>query len=535
VLHRAAVIGREFWHGAVLELSSTLDVPAVGRILADLTRKGLIEPGTSTLAREDAFRFHHALIRDVAYSSIPEEVRSDLHERLVDWLDRQSAVPEELSGYHLEQAYRCRLGSGRADGHARRLAADAGRRLTGAGLRAAKVGDTHAAASLLSRAASLLDSEEVVRRDLLAELGLVLWRAGEVGTAEETLVRALDLAVTADDRRAEWRARVELANLRLIRAPEGGAEALAALAAESIPLLEGLGDARTLGRIWYIFAFARGGLHCRYAESESAAERAIEYFRRSGWPVAPCVQELAASLYYGPTGVPEAIRRCRALLDEGDRGGEAHVLGFLAGLEAMDERFDSARELIGRTKTIYEELAWTVNVTTNYAPLAADIELLAGDHLAAERLLTESCSVLEEWGERAHLATQAAQLGDALFAQGRHEEALRWADVAAGCAASDDANAQFSWRALRAKVLATQGAFGEATALAREAVDLAAGTDAVAQHAAVLLAYAEVLSLGGSMDAAAETIEEATVLFDRKANRAASRQARARLRELNPS
>jgi DNA-binding SARP family transcriptional activator len=533
VLHRAAVVGREFWHGAVLELSSRLDEPAVGRLIAELTRNGLIEPSTSALPREDSFRFHHALIRDVAYGSIPEELRSELHERLVDWLDLQSAVPEELSGYHLEQAYRFRLGSGRADGHARRVAADAGGRLSVAGLRAAKVGDTHAASNLLSRAASLLDSDEVVRRDLLTELGLVLWRAGEVGTAEETLARSLDLAVTADDRRAEWRARIELANLHLIRTPEGGADALAALAAESISLLEELGDARTLGRIWYILAFVRGGLHCRYAESASAAERAIEYFHRSGWPVAPCVQELAASLYYGPTQVPKAVRRCRALLDEGDRGGEAHVLGFLAGLEAMEERFDSARELIQRAKTIYEELAWTVNVTTNYAPLAADIELLAGDYRAAECLLTESCGVLEEWGERAHLATQAPQLGEALFAQGRHEEALRWADVAAGCAASDDANAQFSWRALRAKALATRGGFEEAEALAQEAVSLAARTDAVAQHASVLLAYAEVLSLSGSVGAAAEAIEEATALFDRKANRAASRQARVRLRELN--
>ena len=535
VLHRAAVVGREFWHGAVLELSSNLDVPAVGRLLAELNRKGLIEPGASALPREDALRFRHALIRDVAYGSIPEELRSELHERLVDWLDLQGAVPEELSGHHLEQAYRCRLGSGRADGHARRLAADAGGRLAGAGLRAAKVGDTHAAANLLGRAGSLLDTEEVVRRDLLTELGLVLWRAGEVGAAEETLAHGLDLAVSADDRRAEWRARIELANLHLVRTPEGGADALASLAAESIPLLEDLGDARTLGRIWYIFAFVRGGLHCRYAESESAAERAIDYYRRSGWPVAPCVQELAASLYYGPTRVPEAIRRGRALLDEGDHGGQAHVLGFLAGLEAMEERFDSARELIEQAKTIYEELAWTVNVTTNYASLAADIELLAGDYPAAERLLTESCGVLEEWGERAHLATQAPQLGEALYVQGRPEDALRWADVAAGCAASDDANAQFSWRALRAKGLASLGAFEEAEALAREAVDLAASTDAVAQHASVLLAYAEVLSLAGSVGGAAETIEEATDLFERKGNRAASRQARARLRELNRS
>src|SRR5205814_1373839 len=106
VLQRAAVIGRDFWHGAVLHLSPPLDVPGAGRILLELTRKGLIEPGTSPLPREDSFRFRHVLIRDVAYNAIPHELRAELHERHVDWLDLQSGVFDELAGYHLEQAFR---------------------------------------------------------------------------------------------------------------------------------------------------------------------------------------------------------------------------------------------------------------------------------------------------------------------------------------------------------------------------------------------------------------------------------------------
>ena len=421
------------------------------------------------------------------------------------------------------------MGSGRPNGHAHRLAADGGRRLARAGLRAAKSGDTHGAANLLTRAASLLDAEEVVRRDLLVELGLVLWRAGEVGAAEKTLTSALDSAIAAHERRAEVRARLELANLNLFRKPEGGAEALVGLTAESLPLLEELGDARALGRIWYVLAFVRGGLHCQYRESEEAAKRAVLYFRESGWPVAPCIQELGASLYYGPTSVPDAIARCRELLDGVDRGGEAHIIGFLACLEAMEGRFGDARALILRARTIYEDLAWTVNVTTNYAPLAADIELLAGNHEAAERLIEKSCATLEEWGELAHLATQATLLGEALYAQNRHDEALRWADVASSCAASDDVGAQFSWRALRAKALAHQGALDEAEALAREAAEGAAATDSISQHASVLLALGEVLWLSGQAPAAAECIEEACVLLESKGNRVGARHARAKL------
>src|SRR5262249_37614912 len=109
VLERAAVVGREFWHGAVLHLSPALDVPAAGRHLLELVRRGLIRPGRSLFPREDGFRFHHVLIRDVAYRSVPAELRADLHARVADWLDSQAPHQDELVGYHLEQAYPSRL------------------------------------------------------------------------------------------------------------------------------------------------------------------------------------------------------------------------------------------------------------------------------------------------------------------------------------------------------------------------------------------------------------------------------------------
>jgi ATP/maltotriose-dependent transcriptional regulator MalT len=244
------------------------------------------------------------------------------------------------------------------------------------------------------------------------------------------------------------------------------------------------------------------------------------------------LQELAAGLYCGPTSVEQGIRRCRGLLDEADRGGEANILVFLAGLEAMAERFDSARELVWRARKIYEELDWADKISANYAAVAADIELLAGDYPEAERLLSASCEKLEAWGEQARLATQAAQLGEALYWQGRFEEALRWSRVAEGFAATDDASAQFSWRALQAKALARRGAFSEADALARKAVEIGAATDALSQHAQVLLAFAEVLSLEGHGQEAAEAIEDAIRLLERKGNIVASRKARSSLVEL---
>src|SRR5712692_3927777 len=119
VLQRAAVVGREFWHASVLGLTPTLEVPGVGRHLAELVRKGLIRPARSSSEREDAFTFHHVLIRDVAYASIPKGDRADLHEGVAEWLDAQGGVDDELIGYHLEQAYLLHVELGATDSNSR--------------------------------------------------------------------------------------------------------------------------------------------------------------------------------------------------------------------------------------------------------------------------------------------------------------------------------------------------------------------------------------------------------------------------------
>jgi DNA-binding SARP family transcriptional activator len=532
VLQRASVAGREFAVDALAHLLPQQEAAAAADRLQALLRKGLIRASRPEQGGKASFRFHHVLIRDAAYATLPKTQRAELHARFAELLKAESGVPDELIGLHLEQAYRYMEQLGMVEAEDRGLAAEAGERLAAAGLRAAKSGDAPAASNLLTRASSLLETKQVVRRDLLAELGLVLWRGGDLQSVERMFGKALEAAISEQDRRAELRARLELAYLRLLRAPEGLADELLSAAAEAIPVLEQLGDDRTLGRIWYVLAHVHGGFHCRYRESAEAAERAIGHFVRSGWPIAPCLQELAVGLYFGPSSVTEGIRRCRDLLERADRGGEANVLVFLAGLEAMAGRFDSARELVSRARTIYEELAWTDKIWTNYAPVAAEIELLAGERAEAERLLTESCSKLEAWGERVRLATQASELGEVLYGQGRLEEAQGWSYVAERNAATDDASAQFSWRVLRAKTLARQGTFGEARSLARRAVEIAAATDAVSQHADVLFGYAEVFRLGGHAREAAEAIEDAIRLLEGKGNVAAIRKARALLIEL---
>jgi DNA-binding SARP family transcriptional activator len=527
VLQRAAVVGREFSRAAVVDLSPPAVAPAVDAHLAELVRKRLVEGAVGS-----SFRFHHVLLRDVAYSSLPKAERADLHERLADQIDGD---PDELVGYHLEQAFRYRTEVGPVDPRARRLADDAGARLGAAGMRAWKRGDTPATVNLLGRATDLLPEGDPLCLELLCELGIALRGGGELARAEALLAAAVEDAASTGRRVAELRARLELANVRMFSDPGGRADALLEAADEAIPVFEAVADDRALSRAWRLIAYVEGATRCRYAASSEAAERALTYCVRSGWSTAACLGDLAAALYYGPTPVPKAIRRCRSLLKAADLAGEAHLLAFLAGLEAMRGRFGEARELVDRAEATYEELGNAAFAQGNCGTMRGQIELLAGDPAAAERALRSSYAALESMGDRAYLATRAAELAETVHLNGRPQEAKRWSVIAEEIGGADDIPTQFLWRSVRAKLLALDGETAEAEALAREAVALADGTDALGQRAKITFDLADVLRRCGHADEAAVAADRALGLFEQKGNLVAAKQARALLASLAPA
>src|SRR5438445_725678 len=91
VLERASVVGKEFWRGAVAELSPEDERARVSPALLSLVRKELVRPEQSTFLGDDGFRFRHALIRDAAYAAMPKSARADLHERFAAWLEARRA------------------------------------------------------------------------------------------------------------------------------------------------------------------------------------------------------------------------------------------------------------------------------------------------------------------------------------------------------------------------------------------------------------------------------------------------------------
>ena len=181
ILERGSVEGEVFHRGAVLLLSPESDRTHLDERLRILAQQELIRAGPADFADERAFRFHHQLLRDVTYESLPKATRAELHERYAGWLEDKTGDRaeefDEILGYHLQQAYEYRVVLGPLDEHGRQLAMRAGERLGHAGLRAHARGDMWGAGKLLSGAVALLPTDAASR--LQPTLDEALFETGE--------------------------------------------------------------------------------------------------------------------------------------------------------------------------------------------------------------------------------------------------------------------------------------------------------------------------------------------------------------------
>jgi class 3 adenylate cyclase/tetratricopeptide (TPR) repeat protein len=98
VAQSAAAIGDVFWDGAVWAVTgSSDDAGAVSTALRMLRTRGFVEeePSSSFLGTRQ-FRFHHALIREVAYGSVSKAERYHMHRAAAEWLDDRAGDRPEF-------------------------------------------------------------------------------------------------------------------------------------------------------------------------------------------------------------------------------------------------------------------------------------------------------------------------------------------------------------------------------------------------------------------------------------------------------
>jgi class 3 adenylate cyclase/tetratricopeptide (TPR) repeat protein len=540
VLQHASVVGEVFWWGAVADLSDDADPAGVGRSLQALVRKDLIRPGASTFAGEDAFRFGHLLIRDVAYESLPKKRRADLHARFASWVQERTGERaieyEEIVGYHAEQAHRYLAELGPLDQHGIALAEFAGERLASSGTRSFDRGDLPAAAHLLGRASSLLPRHHPTRLSLLPTLASALEETGPLEQAEATLTDALESGRAVGDESLQLLAATRLVYLWLIRSPEATHEK-AALELESlITRFEELQDDRGVAEALLVLGIVRFWAG-RCKEALSIFERALDHAERAGdrrlerglkhW--------MGLSLVQGSTPAEEAFGRVSELLRgfEEDRVFRASTTRFLAELEAMRGHFPEAWSLLGEGMSIARELGLVLESAGGVQRAGGYVALLEDDLQRAEQELRSSVATLERIGDTGHLVSAAADLGLVMLeTAGRESEALELARSMEAWLIEDDVDAQVRWAAVKARALARLGELDEAERLARHAVAVAWATEYSNLRAISLEALAEVLHRTGRTDEAAEALREVVAVYEGKGNVVSAATARKALTDL---
>jgi len=535
VVEPASVIGLSFPEDAVAELVDAGLREQLETELGVLTSKQLVRRASSD---ESIYRFGHQVIRDTAYGSLLKRMRAALHERFVVWAERVNRERgrelefEEILGFHLEQAYRYRTEIGVIDDEARSVGGRAATKLGSAGRRAMARGDLPAAVSLLRRAETLLEPRSHDRLELLVDLGEGLLQQGLFDDAAAVLAEAKSIATEAGEARFVVRAELIQAGVDQFRSTrEGGAGRALDAARRAIAVLEPLGDAAGLARAWRLLMVTEV-LQGHLEEASSAAERVVEYATQSNDRrlASRSATTIAYILLHGPASVSEAIPQCLELLAsvEGDRTAEAGIQSTLAVLRAMAGEFGEARDLYRRSQASLAELGSGLASDSSSIDTSR-VELLAGDLEAAERELRRDYDALAAIGETYFRSTMASYLAQVLWLRGDPDGALRFSEIAEEIGDTDDILTQVPWRSVRAKVLASRGDPEDARRLAREAVELAAGTSHTHLRAEALIDLAEVLTSIGERESAGPPLREALRLFEEKGDAASAESLRQRI------
>ncbi|MGZ4317842.1 MAG: ATP-binding protein [Gaiellaceae bacterium] len=497
ILQRAAVIGRIFWEDAVNRLSPELD--SVEAPLEDLLLRDFVLPEPrSSIRAETAYRFKHVLIREVAYSGLSKSARAEHHRAFAEWLkERAGNELLEIRAFHLDRATALITelnGSAPAElehetaealteAGLRAFAREANRTARQLFVRAVEIEPTLRRRYLAARAADRLSDLPAVAREMeevlaaaigegdrwtqgraLVTLGeAVLLRGADVQAAEQMIDEALTV-FEPDDLEGRFRA---------LRASGSIAWARGDLEKEERVMLEALGLAREAGR--------------KDFESEASDELASVYISRLELDrAAPLVEQ--AILLAEQSGSAEA--RGRALRF----AGQLHLQR--GELEDAEAALEAAREHLSEAGA-----AWTLGRTLNFSGWVARYQ---GDLTKAERIFRESIRLLTTLEDRATLCESQRSLAELLLAEGRVDEAERFALAARETVGPHDLTSQATTAMSLGLVWAAQGRDEEAEELLREAYETISTTLHRSGQRETLEALAQFLRDRGRDDEAAE-------------------------------
>jgi tetratricopeptide (TPR) repeat protein len=515
-IERGAVVGRTFTWQAIEALSEQGSTAGVGGHLMGLVRRDLIRPDRSELVGQDAFRFHHVLIRDTAYGAIPKGRRAELHEGYARWLESSSVTGDldETIGYHLERACVLRRDLGEHDAHTRDLGDRAADLLAGAGRRAARRGQDASAVDLLGRAFRLIGPDDARRPSTSLDLAQAEYAAGAFAEAESHARTVLE--THRPDPTLTATASVLVANVRFQLDPDLDLDDMRRQAHE---LLSAAGSADDrLSQAMAHRLLAR--VHLWGADTEAmtaAAEAAYRCAAEAGddRELAECAVVLCWALNLGPERLSSVAERLRELAEamSGNRRVQAIIWAHMAPTLALLGHPDQGKEWRLRALSQFRDLGLEVQaaIATQSSGGSILAGMAAGKAREAYADVRWAYDVLTWAEERGFLASVTGMLAEAAFDRGSLDEAHALVEQVRALATDDDADAQQRWRMVGAKVAGARGRVEEARRLLDEIESRPPSYPAWRGFAAA--DRAEILARIGDAAGARSRLEEATRCF----------------------
>jgi predicted ATPase/class 3 adenylate cyclase len=464
VLQRAAVIGRTFWAGAVEYLGGHGDGELEPLLDDLLLREFVLTEPRSTIGGEDAYRFKHVLIREVAYGGLSKTARASHHRRFAEWL-RERAGDEllEVRAYHLDQASALLA---ELDGAPpEELATEAAEALEQAGKRALAREANATARRLLHRSVEL---EPTLKRRFQA--ARAAWRMHDFPVVSREMEDVLLGAREEGNKELEARSLTALADVALLReADVARAEQLAEKALEVSEDDESRIDAV---RLLETAAWWRG----RLREAEAYAEEELEIARRLER------KDLESDALIDLAGIhvarregeraEELIARALELAEEsGSLTVKARAFTESGELHAFRGRHEEALAEFGRARDLFAEVGAAANLARSILRIGRLVGK-RGEIAEAERLFREAIRILQPLEDRGTLCEVQRSLAENLLEQGKIDAAEVYALKGVETVGPQDLTSQASTRKTLALVRAAQGRDEEAEALFHESIEI---------------------------------------------------------------
>ena len=464
LVQRAAVMGRVFFQGALTHLSP--DVADIDAVLDDLLFRDLVlREDRSAISGEQAFKFKHVLIREVAYAGLSKGSRADLHLLFAGWL-RERAGEElvEILAFHLDRATRLLAeldGAAPAD-----LAEEAATELTRAGRRALSRESFASARKLLVRAVELAPTLE--RRYFAARAA---WRLGDMTAVIVEMEEVAAAADEAGERQLQGRALTALAEAVLNQRADATAarelveRAVEVLADEEPEIRFEAFQAATVVATWV----SDGEAFERWAKLALEAARAAERKDQELQITMALAENYIYRLEFAEA--EPLVDRIGELADEsGSMVGRALAWSARGTLEnwrgndaESEAAYTAAHDLYAEMGNTHSEAGMTLQIARRV--------VAQGDLARAETLLLEAVRMLKGLNDRARLCEAQRSLAELYVVLGRLDEAERYALQARESVGPDDRVSISTTKLSLAIVRAAQGRDAEAEDLMQEALD----------------------------------------------------------------